>query len=70
MKGPALRLWRVRMRLTQEQAVLLYGGCCSRQWRRYESGDSVIPTPLTHWMRLWEFFDKDVVEVPVKKRIR
>jgi predicted transcriptional regulator len=62
-----LRAWRLRMELSQSECAVLYG-ISRRQWIRYEMGDTEVPAGVSHWMRLWEFHDRHVVEVRRPKR--
>ena len=57
------------MEISQVQAAALYG-VCDRTWRRYECGETSIPANVTHWMRLWEHFDRHVVKLQQKKHLK
>ena len=43
--GNALKNWRVAVTATQSEAAAWYG-VSERTWRRYERGESRVPTPL------------------------
>ncbi len=57
------------MQLSQTQAAGLYG-VSDRTWRRYENGETSIPSNVAHWMRLWEYHDSHVVQLQQKKHLR
>lgn len=48
-----LRKWRELRHWTQSDAAKWYG-CTLRQWQRYETGETPIPSPLVRLAKLEE----------------